>query len=92
MGLNRPSFLLVKKFQSLFTDRFKGYAAIDGIPEIEVLYFLPEGKPQLKVGFAFRDQYLHKVVHMFYGDDKIKSTWMKFGMICKYKSTLSSQH
>ena len=63
--------------------RFKGFALIDGKPRVEVVYFMLNNQPELKIGFHFENQYLYKVVSMFYGDDKLKSTWMKFKSICK---------
>ena len=85
------SYLFLLTFYSLvntFRYRFKGFALVDRKPNIEVLYFIANGVPILKLGFDFKSQYLYKVVRMFYGEDKIKSTWIKFSRICKYKTTL----
>ena len=61
---------------------------MDGNPSIEVIYFIDNGEPMLKLGFEFQNQYLYKVVRMFYEEDKIKSTWIKFKRICKYTLVL----
>ena len=57
---------------------------MDGKPVIEVIYHIVNGVPMLKLGFQFQNQYLYKVIRMFYREDKIKSTWIKFKKICKY--------
>lgn len=66
--------------------RLKGFALVDSQPLIEVIYFLKGGEAQLKLGLEFQNQHLHKIVDMFYGEEKIKSTWLKFKMTCKYWS------
>ena len=57
---------------------------VDGKPNVEVVYSIVGGKPLLKLGMRFKKQNLYKVINMFYGEDKIKSTWIKFEQICMH--------
>ena len=66
------------------TSRFKGVVLVDGRPKVEIIYSVIGGQPQLKLGMYFKRQNLYKVVNMFYREDKIKSTWIKFQHICMY--------
>ena len=68
--------------------RFKGVALVDGRPKVEIIYSIVGDQPQMKVGLFFRGQNLYKVVNMFYREDEIKSTWIKFQHICKYITTV----
>ena len=51
---------------------------------MEIVYAIIGGSPQLKLGLRFAKQYLYKVINMFYREEKIKSTWIKFQHICMY--------
>ena len=59
-------------------------ALVDGRPNVEIVYSIIEGQPQMKLGLHFGKQNLYKVINMFYREDKIKSTWIKFQRICMY--------
>ena len=72
--------------------RFKGFGLVDGKPDIEIIYSIIGGKPQLKLGLRFKQQNLYKVVNMFYREDKIKSTWIKFQQICMYLCFLINEY
>jgi len=62
--------------------KFKGLAMVDGKPNVEVVYSIIGGTPQLKLGLRYKKQNLYKVINMFYREDKIKSTWIKFQHLC----------
>ena len=62
--------------------RFKGFALVDGKPNVECAYTIIAGQPHLKLGLQFDKQNLYKVINMFYREEKIKSTWIKFQHIC----------
>ena len=66
------------------SSRFKGSALVEGKPHVEIIYTIGNEQPQLKVGFQFRARQLYEVVDMFYGKEKITSTWIRFREICKY--------
>ena len=68
--------------------RFKGIALVEGRPNVEVLYYMTKEQPQLKVGFQFKSKQLSKVINMFYGEEKMTSSWMKFSEICKFMAHL----
>ena len=71
--------------------RFKGLAMVDGKPNVEVVYSIIGGTPQLKLGLRYKKQNLYKVINMFYREDKIKSTWIKFQHLCMYAIFVSYQ-
>lgn len=56
---------------------------VEGKPIVEVIYYIHDGQPQMKLGLQFSDQYLYQAVNMFYREEKIQSTWIKFRRICK---------
>ena len=45
---------------------------------MEIHYYLPGGNPALKVGIQFKSKLLHEAMNMFYEEEMMKSTWMKF--------------
>lgn len=78
-------FLLASKSSLLFncaSFSFKGFALVEGKPSVEVIYYIHDGQPQLKLGLQFNNKHLYKAINMFYREDKIKSTWIKFRRIC----------
>ncbi len=62
--------------------RLKGTVAVEKRADIEILYYMEESGPQLKLAMVFHKAYLHSIVNMIYGDDeKMESTWMRFEKI-----------
>ena len=71
--------------------RLKGFALVDGRPSVECVYSVVEGHPYIKCGLEFYDLNLYKAINMFYREEKIKSTWIKFQFICMYAISVSIQ-
>ena len=74
----------VKLLQIFSPDRFKGKAVFDKTPKVEILYQIMNGQPHLKLGIHFQKQYLYSIANMIYGNEQIKSTWIKFQDICEF--------
>ena len=74
-----------KQILSFFHCRFKGFALVEGKPNVEIIYHVPKkAEPYLKIGFVYRGIELSTVVDMFYGEKKMSSTWIRFAEICKH--------
>ncbi len=59
----------------------KGKLGIAKSPAVEILYFLDRGGPQMKVAILYKNEYLHNVVNTLYGEEKMRTTWMRFEKI-----------
>ncbi|XP_065051182.1 uncharacterized protein LOC135680889 isoform X1 [Rhopilema esculentum] len=61
--------------------KLKGNAHLNGKPKVEILYFIRPSGPQLKVALLFKNEFLHNVVNLFYGEKTMTIEWMRFKTI-----------